>query len=464
MGNQSLPHQLIELLGGKDNFLSVDHCMTRLRVQVRNDEKVQIAEIQKLPGVLGVVNDETIQVVLGPGKVQQVTEEICQILNVKKGELISQSESSQVDKLDQLSQETKQKFKKKNQTPFKLFLRKIGQIFIPLLPGIIGAGLLSGIVNLAVTFGVDQNQTILQILSFISKCLFGYLAIFVGMNTAKEFGGTPVLGGIIGLVVFNPAIKDLKLSIFGETVTAGRGGLIAVLIAAWLVAVVERQLRKVVPSVLDIIVTPLVTLIVVGLATFYVVQPVGGFLSEMITNGFQYAIDMGGPIAGYILSAFFLPLVLTGLHHGLIPIHTELLQTLGANPLLPILAMAGAGEVGAAIAIWMKTKKKSLRSIIPAALVPGVLGVGEPLMYGVTIPLGRPFLTACLGGGFGGAFIAWAGVKVNAVGGISGLPLTLLVMENKYLLFLGGIFIAYLGGFILTYLFGYKEEMAEQFD
>ncbi|WP_044641229.1 PTS transporter subunit EIIC [Risungbinella massiliensis] len=462
MADQKLAKQIIELLGNRKNIVTVNHCMTRLRVEVLDESKVQIAELKKTPGVMGIIQDDTIQVVLGPGKVSVITERICEILGIQKGEKVPNVNSEK--DLDQLANETKNKYKTKNKTPFKMFLRKIGQIFIPLLPGIIGAGLLNGIVKFAEAMGVDKQIAIMQILAFISQCLFGYLAIFIGMNTTKEFGGTPVLGGIIGLVVFNPAIKDLKLTIFGESLTAGRGGIIAVLIAAYLVALVERNLRKIVPVVLDVIITPMLTLIMVGLATFYVVQPVGGLLAEGITSSFEYAMDIGGPVAGYILSALFLPLVLTGLHHGLIPIHTELLNSLGGNPLLPILAMAGAGEVGAAIAIWIKTKNKRLKSIIPGALVPGFMGIGEPLMYAVTIPLGRPFITACLGGGLGGAFVAWVSIKVSAVGGISGIPLALTVLENKYLLYLAGVLIAYIGGFILTYLFGYKEEMASQFD
>lgn len=459
MESKQLARRLIDLLGGKENLHHVTNCMTRLRVRVKNIDRVNISELKKLDGVLGVITQDSIQVVLGPGKADKITDSICEILGMNKGDIIEEETSDIVD----MEKKTKDEWKKKNQTPFKLFLRKIGQIFIPLLPGIIGAGLINGIVKFLEAMGVDSQLAFMQVLAFISQSLFGFLAVFIGINTTKEFGGTPVLGGIIGLIIFNPALANLEMTILGEEMTAGRGGIIAVLLAAWLVAVVEKRLRKMIPSVLDIIFTPMLTLIIVGFATLYFVQPIGSYLSLGITNGFQFLIDLGGPVAGYVLSALFLPLVVTGLHHGLIPIHTELLHSLGGNPLLPILAMAGAGEVGAVIAVWIKTKNKRLKSIIPGALVPGFMGIGEPLIYGVTIPLGRPFITACLGGGIGGAFIAWSGVKVSAVGGISGLPLILTVLEGGYLSYLIGIFLAYLGGFLLTYLFGYKEEMAEVF-
>ncbi|WP_278342343.1 PTS transporter subunit EIIC, partial [Parageobacillus thermoglucosidasius] len=161
-----------------------------------------------------------------------------------------------------------------------------------------------------------------------------------------------------------------------------------------------------------------------------------------------------------VLAGTFLPLVMVGLHHGLTPIHMEFINKIGSTPILPILAMAGAGQVGAAIAIFVKTKNKRLRNIIKGALPVGFLGIGEPLLYGVTLPLGRPFLTACLGAAVGGAFQAV--MKTAALGiGVSGLSLIPLIADNKYMLYFAGLFISYVFGFIFTYFFGFKEEMAE---
>lgn len=214
---------------------------------------------------------------------------------------------------------------------------------------------------------------------------------------------------------------------------------------------------------MDVIVTPTVALLVTGIVTYIVFMPLGGFISDLITKGLLSVLDLGGIVAGFVLGAAFLPLVVTGLHQGLTPVHLELINSIGDDPLLPILAMGGAGQVGAAFAIYAKTKKKRLKRAIGGALPSGMLGIGEPLIFGVTLPLGRPFLTACLGAGVGGAFQAYFNIATVAVG-VSGLPLTFLVHAHQIILYLVGLLIAYIAGFLFTYGFGFKDEMAGEFD
>jgi PTS system sucrose-specific IIC component len=352
----------------------------------------------------------------------------------------------------------KSEIKKKNNTPVKNFLRKIGSIFIPLIPGLVASGIINGVANFAKNAGADPNATWLQMLLLIGGGIFTFLGILVGWNTAKEFGGTPVLGAIAGILIFNPAMANVKL--FGEALVPGRGGLFAVIFAAWLMVVVERRVRKAVPNAVDIIVTPLITVLAVSIVTMLAIQPVAGFLSDGITSGINAILNVGGAFAGAVLAGTFLPLVMVGLHHGLTPIHMEFINQTHVTPLLPVLAMAGAGQVGAAIAIYVKTKNKRLRNVIKGGLPVGFLGIGEPLLYGVTLPLGKPFITACLGAAVGGAFQAV--MKTASLGiGVSGLSLIPLIADNKYLLYFLGLVVAYTFGFIFTYFFGFKEEMAE---
>src|SRR5690606_17199269 len=223
---------------------------------------------------------------------------------------------------------------------------------------------------------------------------------------------------------------------------------------------VEKNVRKVMHSSIDILFTPLITLLVVGFFSLYAVVPVAGLLSDGIMAVLTSVLDVGGVLAGGVLAGFFLPLVMLGLHHGLTPIHLELMNTVGATALLPILAMAGAGQVGATIAVFMKTKNQRLRNIIKGALPVGFLGIGEPLLYGVTLRLGRPFITACMGAAFGGAFQAVMHTAALGIG-VSGISLIPLIAESKYLWYFVGLVASYICGFIFTYLFGFKEEMAE---
>lgn len=450
---ERLARDILDLIGGGENIRSFTHCMTRVRLDIIDDSKVNMKQLKEVDGVMGVIEDDTLQIVVGPGTVNKVAEHITQITGIKMGEAIDENN-------DDLVKLKKDDLKKKNNTPVKNLLRKIGSIFIPLIPGLVASGIINGIVGLAKNSGVDPTLTWVQILTVIGGSIFGYLAIVVGWNTAKEFGGTPVLGAIAGIITMNPGLAEITL--FGEPLMPGRGGLFGAMFAAWLMVFFEKKFRKFIPNAVDIIFTPLLTVLTVGLLTIAIVQPLAGFLSDGITQGINYILDIGGVVAGGLLAGFFLPLVMLGLHHGLTPIHMELINTFGATALLPILAMAGAGQVGASIAIYVKTKNKRIKNVIKGGLPVGFLGIGEPLLYGVTLPLGRPFVTACLGAAVGGAFQAVMHTAASSVG-VSGLTLIPLIVDNKYLIYFLGLLITYTAGFLFTYFFGYKKEMDDTF-
>ncbi|GAM15819.1 PTS transporter subunit EIIC [Mesobacillus selenatarsenatis] len=451
---ERLAREILEQLGGAGNIADVASCMTRLRVKPTDYSKVDIAGIKKIDGVLGVVEEETLQIILGPGIVTKVANEVSEIT----GKTASLVDESDPDPFEGLAGRTKDDLNKKNATPFKLFLRRIASIFIPLIPAIVASGLIAGITNVIIRSGADPESTFIQFLNLIGWGIFSYLGVFVGINTAREFGGSPALGGAAGILIINPGLANITL--FGEALVPGRGGLIGVMLAAVFIAMLEKRIRKFVPSSLDIIITPTLSLLITGIATLFVLQPVGGLISDLITKGLLGLLDVGGILAGLVLAGTFLPLVVTGLHQGLTPVHMELINTIGDDPLLPILAMGGAGQVGAAFAIYFKTKNEKLKKVIKGGLPVGMLGIGEPLIFGVTLPLGRPFITACLGAAVGGAFQAFFKIATIAIG-VSGIPLAFLVHTNQILIYLLGLLIAYVFGFIFTWTFGFKEEMAK---
>lgn len=456
--HQVLAASILESLGGPTNVVSYTHCMTRLRVTPQNPAQVNKDALKKIEGVMGVVEEETLQIIVGPGTVNHVSEEFGKLLQASGA---SAAASSELD-LKALADKKKAELKEKNATPFKLFLRRIASIFIPLIPALVASGLITGLSKGVVQAGwLPADSQIAIILTVIGGGLFAYLGVLVGINAAKEFGGTPALGALAGILIINPEVA--KITLFGEKLLPGRGGLIGVLLAAIFIAFVEKRVRRFIPAALDIILTPTITLLITGIVTYFVFMPVGGLISAGITQGLLAILNMGGIVAGFVLGATFLPLVVTGLHQGLTPVHLELINSIGNDPLLPILAMGGAGQVGAAFAIYMKTKKPRLKRAVGGALPAGMLGIGEPLIFGVTLPLGRPFITACLGAGFGAAFQAYFSVATVAVG-VSGLPLTFIVLPHQILLYLVGLLIAYIAGFICTYLFGFKDEMASEFE
>lgn len=474
---QQLAERIIAAVGGMDNIDSVMNCMTRVRIKVLDENKVDDQELRHIDGVMGVIHDERIQVVVGPGTVNKVANHMAELSGVKLGDPIphNHNDSEKMDyksyaadkaKVNKEAHKAKQKNGKLNKV-----LKSIANIFIPLIPAFIGAGLIGGIAavlsNLMVA-GYISGAWITQLITVfnvIKDGMLAYLAIFTGINAAKEFGATPGLGGVIGGTTLLTGIagKNILMNVFtGEPLQPGQGGIIGVIFAVWILSIVEKRLHKIVPNAIDIIVTPTIALLIVGLLTIFIFMPLAGFVSDSLVSVVNGIISIGGVFSGFIIGASFLPLVMLGLHHIFTPIHIEMINQSGATYLLPIAAMAGAGQVGAALALWVRCKRNTtLRNTLKGALPVGFLGIGEPLIYGVTLPLGRPFLTACIGGGIGGAVIGGIGhIGAKAIGP-SGVSLLPLISDNMYLGYIAGLLAAYAGGFVCTYLFGTTKAMRQ---
>lgn len=441
---KELSEQILASVGGKGNVVSAANCATRLRVFLKDDTLMDKEKLNSIDGVLGVVKqDDQYQIILGPGTAGKVGAEFAKDAGVS------------VKEVDQV-QLKKEELKRKNDTPFKRFLKHLSNIFIPLIPAFVGCGVIYGASKLLDNLGLIDENTY-AILKVIGKAIFTYMNIMVGMYTAKEFGGSVTLGGAIAGILSSPGLA--KVVINGENLIPEQGGIIAVLIACMLGAWLEKKVRKFMPSVIDLIATPTIVLLVIGVGSLYIIHPLGVTLTKGISNIVEALIDRGGFLIGAVLSGTFLPLVMTGLHRAITPIEVSLLKETNIDLLRPILAMAGAGQVGAGIAIYLKTKNDKLKNVIASSLPIGMLGVGEPLMFGVTLPLGKPFITACIGSMLGGAYISI--MKVGSLGiGLSGLPLTLLIPSDMIIHYLIGTLLAYLGGFLLTY-FTKWEDMAD---
>ncbi|EOD7868401.1 PTS transporter subunit EIIC [Staphylococcus aureus] len=474
---QQLAERIIAAVGGMDNIDSVMNCMTRVRIKVLDENKVDDQELRHIDGVMGVIHDERIQVVVGPGTVNKVANHMAELSGVKLGDPIphNHNDSEKMDYKSYAADKAKankeaHKAKQKNGKLNKV-LKSIANIFIPLIPAFIGAGLVGGIAavlsNLMVA-GYISGAWITQLITVfnvIKDGMLAYLAIFTGINAAKEFGATPGLGGVIGGTTLLTGIagKNILMNVFtGEPLQPGQGGIIGVIFAVWILSIVEKRLHKIVPNAIDIIVTPTIALLIVGLLTIFIFMPLAGFVSDSLVSVVNGIISIGGVFSGFIIGASFLPLVMLGLHHIFTPIHIEMINQSGATYLLPIAAMAGAGQVGAALALWVRCKRNTtLRNTLKGALPVGFLGIGEPLIYGVTLPLGRPFLTACIGGGIGGAVIGGIGhIGAKAIGP-SGVSLLPLISDNMYLGYIAGLLAAYAGGFVCTYLFGTTKAMRQ---
>lgn len=458
MDFEKVAADIYALVGPAANITQAYNCMTRLRVHVHR-EAFSKEQLQSIPGVLGAnkVGDEW-QIILGPGKATKVTAAFKVLVETKKTQDTPVPAAASVSDLAKKAaigdgKALHHAIQQKNATPLKLGLKKIAQIFTPIIPAFIACGLITGILNMV--YKLDPTLAALpmvQMLAVAGNAVFFGLNIFVGINSAKVFGGSPMLGGVMAAIISHPMLSDITF--MGAPLWPGRGGIIAVLLVVLFSSQLEKRLHHYVPTMIDLFVTPLVTVLVSTFVALCICQPIGGFLSEVIGTLATASIESGGAITGIVLGGTFLPMVMCGIHQGLTPIHAELLGHYGINILLPILAMAGGGQVGASIAVYIKTKNSRLRTTIASALPVGFMGIGEPLIYGVTLPLGKPFIGACIGGAFGGAVQAFFMVGATSMG-ISGLPLALCT--NHILMYLLGLLTAYLVGFIATWLIGFDD-------
>ena len=459
--------EIYENVGGEQNVRKVIHCMTRVRMTIIDNSKVNLVGLKAIDGVMGIVEDDTLQVVVGPGTVNKVAKKMVDMVGVKLGETFPNSGGLSFEE-QALANKAAAKEKYNKPSKLKSVLKSISNIFVPMIPAFVGTGIVAGIAavlsNLVVAGDLNAAtwQQYIDIMNILKNALFAYLTIYVGINAANEFGATPTLGGVIGGVVMltgmNPE-NPIKNIFTGQPLSAGQGGMLGVLLAVWLLSIVEKKLHEVVPESVDIIVTPTISLIIIGLLEIFLIMPLAGFVSDHLIGGINGILNIGGAFSGFVLGITFLPMVMLGLHQILGPIHLEMIAKTGQTNLLPILAMAGAGQVGAALAIWAKLRKdRTLVQNIKGALPVGILGVGEPLIYGVTLPMGRPFITACIGGGIGGAIIGFFG-NVGAIAtGPSGVALIPLIAHGKWIIYLLGLVGAYIGGFLATYFFGIPKD------
>ena len=456
MNNAELARTLVDLLGGKENVVKAANCMTRLRVTCRDKGQVQENEIKKTEGVLGLVTEgNNFQIVLGPGKVKKVTDICIEELGLPK----NVDDSSWEANKEQIKSRQKQ-------SKVRDFMKLISEIFVPMIPAIIAAGLFNGFGSLLSQLLADGMVSgnffvMLQlILSLLGSAFLGYFAIYTGIRAAEVFGATPAFGGILGGISIGANIVEISkmLGLYNEEVplesvlTTGKGGIIGVIF-----------------GVLDLIVTPFISLLLSGVVFIFLIMPAAGFVSDGLVAVLTVIINSVNPvirvISGFLLAALFLPMVLLGLHHGLIPIYAVQLEQMGGVSLFPVLAMGGAGQVGAAIAIYLMAKKvgnKRMKGIITGALPAGFLGVGEPLIYGVTLPMGKPFITAGIGAGFGGAYVMLTQVMANAWGPSGLVAIPLMQGTSGMLNYLIGLVIAYVGGFVVTKIFIKDKDVLEE--
>jgi len=466
---------ILGALGGATNVKHHTHCMTRLRVTlVTSEGLVDTAALRQIPGVLGVIDGNPIQIVLGPAAVKHADSAFAAAL----AEAAQTAAPAPTASATEAVAAPPALPPKRGNPMLRQLLRRIAAICTPLIPALIGAGLVKALAGLLLLWakqhGLEGGHPVAlaaQVASLIGSGFFAFLVVQVGMNAAREFDGSPSLGGAVASVMILPALTSLpafELPGLGPvTLQPGQGGLMGALMAGALVAAIEKRLRTRLPAAIETLLTPTLTLLVAGSTTLLVLMPVASVLTEAIGHGTQLLLSDGGMPAAFVLAASFIGLLMFGLHQALIPIHAQLITQYGYTALFPILAMSGCGQAGAAIALYFKYKHPALRRKILNTLPTCMLGISEPLLYSVTLPLGRPLITCSLGAGAGAMVLGYLASQGNYVGATTIGPANLMLLPlvtgpmglaQSILAYACAALVAYSSAFALTWIFAPREQ------
>lgn len=431
-------------IGGFENVATLTNCMTRVRLVLKDRSQFNMEALREIDGIKGVVDaGEQYQIIVGMGTAAKVTGVLQKRMS---GRGVKAQTSAPVAA-----------------QPFSVrrALNTLAAIFVPTIPALIGCGLVLGLVNIFKLVSPEFVATypeIFDLFTVVGKAVFAVLSVMIGMNTAKELHASPAIGAVMAAILAAPGLANIQL--FGNTLVPGGGGMFAVLLVCVFSSKFELWFRSHCKESLDLILTPTLTILVSSAVALLVLQPIAHAVNLWLGNLVSVALlnESAGSVAvGGVLGGGFLFLLLTGLHQGLIPIHAQILETFGLNYLFPILAMGGMGQVGAAAYVFLKTKNERLKKTITGALPVGILGVGEPLLFGVSLPLGKTFIAGCIGGFAGGAMMAAFKVGIIIPFGTAGLSLIPLVGEGQIPSFLFAVLAAWVVGFIASMLLGFTE-------
>lgn len=452
--------KILEAAGGAENISGLGCCMTRLRFTVKDEALVNVEALRRVPEVAGYFySGVQHQLIVGPSTATKLTAYFNERHSFNT--LDGKPRSGVKLRPDDFAAESKAAVKRKYSSRLSRACGKIGNIFLPLIPAYIGCGLIIGIGNLLSKTLLVNDPNAVALLGILGRGIFFYLSAIVGYNANKEFGGSPALGLAFAGILNTPQLAEVTL--FGSSFMPGKGGVLAVLFVCWVGSQLEKRLRSWIKGSMEMFLTPMLTILIVGPLALLFIQPLAGWLSEGLSSVTQVLLARGGILVGAVLGGTFLPLVMLGIHQSLVPIHQQLLDSMGSNPLFPILCMAGAGQVGSALAVLVKTKNARFKTLIKNALPVGMLGVGEPLIYGVTLPLFKPFVGACLGAAAGGAVVAVFHVASGIPFGVSGLVLLLALANAHSVVFYAvGYAVAMAAGFLCTWWLGFDDPPSEQ--
>jgi len=461
--NSQIAKELIEAVGGDENISSVAHCATRLRIMVKDKEKVDQERVEDIEKVKGAFyNSGQYQIILGTGTVNKIFAEIV---------TLGVSESS---KDEQKAEGQKQG------NMFQRSIRTFGDVFVPIIPALVATGLFMGLRGLVMQerilaiFGMrpdDISSNFLLFTEVLTDTAFVFLPALVAWSAFRVFGGSPIIGLVLGLMLVSPALPNAwavaggevePLMFFGILPVIGyQGSVLPAFIAGLIGAKIEKWIRKRVPEALDLIVTPLFTLLIMISLALFVLGPILHTVEDVILTGTVAVLDWPLGLAGLLIGFFNQIIVITGVHHVFNMMEIRLLESLGNNPYNAIITASVAAQGGAALAVGLKTKSKKLKALALPSSLSAFLGITEPAIFGVNLRYGKPFIMGLIGGGVGGFFASIMNLSGTGMA-ITVIPGTLLYLNEQLFLYILVNLIAISVAFALTWMFGYKDNDKEK--
>ncbi len=461
MKYEQLAKDIIANVGGKENVSNVVHCITRLRFKLKDEGKANTEVLKNMDDVVTVMKSGgQYQVVIG-NHVPDVYKAVVTVGGFQGQEQVEEDEGPKG-------------------SLFSRFIDMISSIFTPVLGVLAASGMIKGFNALFVALGWLENTSgTYQILNAAGDALFYFLPIFLGYTAIKKFGGTPFIGMAIGAALVYPTLSTLTTGDPLYTVFAGTmfespiyvtflgipvilmsysSSVIPIILSTFFAAKVEKWLRSFIPDVVKTFVVPLLTLLIVIPITFMVIGPIATWASSLIGAGSLFLYNLSPLIAGILLGGLWQVIVIFGLHWGLVPIAINNVATMGFDTILATVFAASFAQIGAVLAILIKTRDKKLKSLSIPAFISGIFGVTEPAIYGITLPLKKPFIISCIGAAAGGAILGLANVKGYIIGGLGIFGIPTYISPDGLGMDLWGaliaIVVAFIVAFILTYLFG----------
>lgn len=455
MNNTEIAKSVIEAIGGKENVSSVAHCATRLRIMVKDKEKIDTNRVENIEKVQGAFfNAGQFQIIFGTGTVNRIYDEV-----VSLGLPTSTTSEMKAEAAKQGNW-------------FQRAVRTFGDVFVPIIPAIVATGLFMGLRGLLEAFGVVLPSDFLIYSKILTDTAFIALPALVVWSTFKVFGGNQTIGIVLGLMLISGSLPNAwEVAQGGEIVPIKFFGLVDVVglqgsvLPAFIIGVVganfEKWVRKYVPEVLDLLVTPFITLFVMSILGLFVLGPISHQVEKVILSITTTVLYLPFGLGGLIIGGTHQLIVVSGVHHIFNLLEINLLSATGQNPFNAIITAAMTAQGAAAVAIGVKTKSPKLKALTFPAALSAFLGITEPVIFGVNLRFRKPFVLSLLAGALGGALSALLGLAGTS-NGITIIPGSMLYVGNGQLpQYLFMVAVSFALGFTFTYLFGYDDSMLD---